>query len=633
VSGPLVWLIEPFTHRFMQHALIAIVLVGVICGVTGAFVTLRGLAFMGDALTHAIFPGVVIAFLLGANFLIGALIAAVIVSLGIGVVSQSGRLSNDTTIGVLFAGGFALGVALISAQRSYARDVTSFLFGSILGVSQSDLLLTTAVGAIVLGAMLLFRRELVAVAFDRTFAAASGLHLWRWDQLFLLLLSLAIVVSLQTVGNILVLAMLVTPAATARLLTDRLGVMVTLAAAIGAASGVVGLLASYYLGVASGASVGGTGEGRLSLYDVGPHRVVQARQDDPAATRSGDARGRRRRHVLFRRQHLSPAAGRPGRRAAGQDRARARHVADALRPMRDRARSGRAGRRPLPAGRRRRRGAGRLLPRSLRGAGRQSARSGDQPLADVTDTAHSTPDRRRSSRCRSGTSIASWPTDANRSRRCRRMEHAMDDKSQKTIADYVGDMVALESHIEEALDRQKKMASEFGPAGSAVRQFHDMVKRHRDELRAYQDQIGSTAGNPIKEAGSAVLGKAAGMIDKIRTEGVSKDLRDDYTAFNHAAISYAMLNVTALALGDKRTADIASRNLTDYAGAVQEINQIIGQVVVWELGKDHHKIVDQQAASESRNLVDRAWRSTSPHAMPGAMGSASSQESGSISGV
>jgi len=255
VNGPFRWLIEPFTHAFMQHALIAIVLVGVICGVTGTFVTLRGLAFMGDALTHAIFPGVVIAFLLGGNFLIGALIAAVIVSLGIGVVSQSGRLSNDTTIGVLFAGGFALGVALISAQRSYARDVTSFLFGSILGVSRADLALTTAVGVVVLGTMLLFRRELIAVAFDRTFAAAMGLHLWRWDQLFLLLLSLAIVVSLQTVGNILVLAMLVTPAATARLLTDRLPAMLTLSAAIGAASGVFGLLASYYLGVASGASV------------------------------------------------------------------------------------------------------------------------------------------------------------------------------------------------------------------------------------------------------------------------------------------------------------------------------------------------------------------------------------------
>ncbi|HET7094666.1 MAG TPA: DUF892 family protein [Thermomicrobiales bacterium] len=213
------------------------------------------------------------------------------------------------------------------------------------------------------------------------------------------------------------------------------------------------------------------------------------------------------------------------------------------------------------------------------------------------------------------------------------MEHAMDDKSKKTIADYVGDMVALESHVEEALDRQRKMASEFGPAGRSVQQFHDMVKRHRDELRAYQDQIGSTAGNPIKEAGSAVLGKAAGLIDKVRTEGVSKDLRDDYTAFNHCAISYAMLNVTALALGDQRTADLAKRNLTDYAGAAQEINQIIGEVVVWELKKDHHKIVDQQAASENRSMVDRAWRSTAPQAMPGAMGSVAGQESGAISGV
>src|SRR5581483_3789331 len=200
------------------------------------------------------------------------------------------------------------------------------------------------------------------------------------------------------------------------------------------------------------------------------------------------------------------------------------------------------------------------------------------------------------------------------------MEHAMDDKSKKTIADYVGDMVALESHIEEALDRQLKDARQFAPAGQAVQRFHDMVKSHRDGLRAYQKEVGESAGNPIKEIGANLFGKAAGVIDKVRTEGVSKDLRDDYTAFNHAAISYAMLNVTALALGDKRTAEIASRNLTDYARAVQEINQIIGQVVVWELGKDHHKIVDQQAASESRDLVDRAWRSTAPHTMPGAMG-------------
>lgn len=249
------WLTEPLQHGFMVRALLAIVVVGVICGVTGTFVTLRGLAFMGDALAHAIFPGVVIAFVLGGNYLIGALVAATLVSLGIGLVTQSGRLSHDTAIGVLFAGAFALGVAIISTRQTFARDVTGFLFGSILGVGRTDLLLSTGIGALVLAVMLLVRRELTVVAFDRTFAASLGLNLWGWDQLFLLLLSLAIVVSLQTVGTILVLAMLVTPAATARLLTDTLPVTVGLAAAIGAGSGVVGLYVSYYAGVASGAAI------------------------------------------------------------------------------------------------------------------------------------------------------------------------------------------------------------------------------------------------------------------------------------------------------------------------------------------------------------------------------------------
>jgi manganese/iron transport system permease protein len=257
VSAPLLvdWLLQPWERVFMQHAFLAIVLVGVICGVTGTFVVLRGLAFMGDALAHAIFPGVVIAFVLGGNFLVGALVAAVLVSLGIGAVSQGGRLTNDTAIGVLFAGGFALGIALITAQRSYAKDLNSFLLGTILGVTRNDLYLTAGVGAAVLAAIALLRRELTAVAFDRTFAQARGLRLWVYDQLFLLLLSLAIVVSLQTVGNVLVLAMLVTPAATARLLTDRLPVMTGLAALIGAGSGIAGLYLSYYRGVASGASV------------------------------------------------------------------------------------------------------------------------------------------------------------------------------------------------------------------------------------------------------------------------------------------------------------------------------------------------------------------------------------------
>ena len=249
------WLTEPWSLTFMQHAFFAIMLVGAICGVIGVFVILRGYAFLGDALAHAIFPGVVIAFILGGNFLVWALVAAVIVSFGIGVVSQSARLSNDTAIGVIFAGGFALGVALLSQQSGYARDLNAFLFGSILGVSGDDLRLTAIVGAIVLAVVFLLRREFTSIAFDRTFARAMGLNLWLLDQVFLIILALAIVISLQTVGNVLVLAMLVTPAATARLLTDRLHLMIGLSAAIGMACGVAGLYLSYYRGIPSGAAV------------------------------------------------------------------------------------------------------------------------------------------------------------------------------------------------------------------------------------------------------------------------------------------------------------------------------------------------------------------------------------------
>ncbi len=249
------WLTEPWSHAFMRHALLAIVLVGVICGVIGTFVILRGLAFLGDALAHAIFPGVVIAFIFGGNFLLGAIIAAVIISAGIGAISQDGRITNDTAIGVLFAGGFALGVALLSTQRSYARDLNSFLFGSILSVQRRDLYLTAVVGLIVLSVVFWFRREFTTIAFDRTFAQSHGINLWKFDQLFLLALSLAIVISLQTVGNVLVLAMLVTPAATARLMTERLRTMIVLSALIGASCGIGGLYVSYHRGVPSGAAV------------------------------------------------------------------------------------------------------------------------------------------------------------------------------------------------------------------------------------------------------------------------------------------------------------------------------------------------------------------------------------------
>lgn len=249
------WLTDPWQYTFMQHAFLAILLVGVIGGAIGVFVILRGLAFLGDALSHAVFPGVVITFILGGNVVIGALIAAVIISLLIGAISQSDRIKNDTAIGVLFAGSFALGVALMSLQTGYVRDLNSFLFGSILGVSRSDLWLTAGVGVIALGVLLIFRREITLISFDRVFARSLGLNLWLFDQLFLVLLALAIVISLQMVGNVLVLAMLVTPAATARLLTDNLRRMIMLSSLIGALSGLIGLYISFYRGVPSGAAV------------------------------------------------------------------------------------------------------------------------------------------------------------------------------------------------------------------------------------------------------------------------------------------------------------------------------------------------------------------------------------------
>jgi ABC-type Mn2+/Zn2+ transport system permease subunit len=255
VDNALDWLTEPWQRVFMQHAFLAILIVGVVCGVIGCFVVLRGMAFVGDAFAHAVFPGVVIAFLAGTSIFAGALVAAIVVSLGIGAISQSGRLREDAAIGVMFAGAFALGIALISSSRSYSKDLASFLLGNILGVSRDDLLLTAGIGALVLALLAVFRREFVLITFDRTLASSLGVHVWRFDQLFLVLLALAIVTALQTVGNVLVLAMLITPAATARLVADRLPRMLLLAAAIGALSGAGGLYLSYYWSIASGAAV------------------------------------------------------------------------------------------------------------------------------------------------------------------------------------------------------------------------------------------------------------------------------------------------------------------------------------------------------------------------------------------
>jgi len=182
------------------------------------------------------------------------------------------------------------------------------------------------------------------------------------------------------------------------------------------------------------------------------------------------------------------------------------------------------------------------------------------------------------------------------------------EKNRKTIADYVSDMAALESHIEEALDRQLTEAKDDPVALAAVRDFHDTVKQHRDTLKAMEEETGKTIGTPIKEAGAALIGKAAGIINLVRTEGISKGLRDDYAAFSLAAIGYSMLHTTATSLGDKRVASLAERHLQDHAEAIMRINEIMPEVVVRELQKDGHQANDA-AVEATRKAVSRSWES------------------------
>ena len=249
------FLLDPLQYSFITRALLAAVIVGVVCSVLGTYVVLRGMAFFGDALAHTILPGVVIAFLLGWPLAVGALIFGVLTAVGIGVLTERGTLKEDTAIGVVFAGFFALGVAMLSMTGSYTVDLAHFLFGNLLGVTQGDLWTTAVLGAIVLITIFLFYKEFLVISFDPVLAVTLRLPTTFLRYLLLILIAVTIVVSLQVVGIALMLAMFVTPAATASLLTRRLPTMMVVAAFIGAFSGVAGVYASYYLNVASGPAV------------------------------------------------------------------------------------------------------------------------------------------------------------------------------------------------------------------------------------------------------------------------------------------------------------------------------------------------------------------------------------------
>lgn len=248
-------LLEPLQYSFMVRAFIASVMVGVLCAVMGTYVVLRGMAFMGDALAHAILPGVAIAYLLHGNLLVGATAAALVVALSIGVFSRQGTIKEDTAIGILFAAALSLGVALISSIQTYAVDLSHILFGNVLGVSGADLWLTGGLGVVILATVFLLFKPFLVISFDPVLAATMRLPANLLRMLMLILLALTVVVSLQTVGVGLAAAMLVTPAATAYLLTRRLLPMMFLAAGLGALSSVVGLYLSYYVNVVSGAAI------------------------------------------------------------------------------------------------------------------------------------------------------------------------------------------------------------------------------------------------------------------------------------------------------------------------------------------------------------------------------------------
>jgi len=247
--------VDPLAYGFMQRGLIAAVMVGTVCAVMGSYVVLKGLAFIGDAVSHAAFPGLVIAYLIGIPLYIGGAVAAVLTALAIGVVSRRGNLRFDTAVGVLFAGMFAFGILLFSTIRNYVADLFSYLLGNVLGISAADLVQIAVLGLVVLGVILVLRKELLYATFDPAGAAASGLPVTTLEYLLLALLGITIVVSIQAVGIIMVVAMLVTPAATAQLIVVRFSRMTMLAVVIAVVSAVMGLYLSFYLNVASGASI------------------------------------------------------------------------------------------------------------------------------------------------------------------------------------------------------------------------------------------------------------------------------------------------------------------------------------------------------------------------------------------
>jgi ABC-type Mn2+/Zn2+ transport system permease subunit len=267
------WLLDPLQHPFMQMGFLAAALVGVSCATLGVYVVLRRMAFIGDALAHATLPGLVVAYLNGWNLFGGAVIASLLMVLGIGWITRCKAVHDDTGIGIMFTSLFALGILLISQARSF-RELTHLLFGNILAVTPADLALMAAVTGLVLIALILCHKELELTSADPLYAQLIGLRPDLMRQGLLILLALTVVVGIRAVGVVLTNALLITPAASAALLTNRLPQMMLLASLIAVGAGVVGLYASYYFNVSSGTAIVLTCTGCFALA-CGAHALRQ----------------------------------------------------------------------------------------------------------------------------------------------------------------------------------------------------------------------------------------------------------------------------------------------------------------------------------------------------------------------
>lgn len=304
-------LLEPLSYGFAQRGLLALMLVGSLSAVVGSFMVARGLAFFGHALSHAVLPGVAIAYTAGGNLFVGGLGAGILMALIIDIMTRDRKVKEDTAIGIAFVTMFALGIAIISARPSYSGDLVHILFGSISGIDNGDLTFMAALGSVVVLLILVFYKQLLIVCFDPELGQVLRFPVNFLRALLLVLVAVTIVLSLQAVGVALMLALLLTPAATARLVTKRMSHMMLLAGLLGCAGGIFGFYLSWWLDVPPGSAIVLELSAVFGLVYVGRALRQRLRRGGPGLPNAGTLRQRCARRAWLRASQ--PAAGRTKR--------------------------------------------------------------------------------------------------------------------------------------------------------------------------------------------------------------------------------------------------------------------------------------------------------------------------------